>query len=104
MLTPLKDLFRFATLEWNPTEKCIRLLKWAEALAAMSAANFVAIYISAPKLEPRLERELRATARAVQIGRRSILHGLKRLGLWLSLEHWAVEVGCLLSSMSRSLI
>lgn len=62
MLIPLRELFRHASLEWNPTEKCIRLLKWSEALAALGAANVLATYLDGSKIEPRLERELRAAA------------------------------------------
>ena len=62
MLVPLRELFRSATLEWNATTKCIRLLKWVEALAAVSAANVLTTYLTAARIEARLERELRAIA------------------------------------------
>lgn len=62
MLVRLQELIRYARLEWNPTERCIRLLKWAEALAAAAAANLITNYVHSSKIEPRLERELRATA------------------------------------------
>src|SRR5438094_2381479 len=62
MLLPLRELFRHASLEWNPTEKSIRLLKWTEALAAVAAANVITAYLTTSKIEPRLERELRSAA------------------------------------------
>jgi tetratricopeptide (TPR) repeat protein len=60
MLVPLKELYRHATLEWNTTEKCIRLLKWSEALAAVCVANLLTTYITSGSIEPPLERDLRA--------------------------------------------
>ena len=62
MLVPLKELYRHANLEWNVTEKCIRLLKWAEGLAAVCTSNVLTSYIAGSRIEPRLERELRAMA------------------------------------------
>lgn len=59
MLVPLRELYRHATLEWNNTEKCIRLLKWTEALAAVCAANLLTTYVTSGRIEPHLERDLR---------------------------------------------
>ena len=60
MLAPLKELYRHGTLEWNTTEKCIRLLKWSEGLAAVCAVNLLTQYIASGRIEPQLERDLRA--------------------------------------------
>ncbi len=62
MLLPLKPLFKKAYLAWDPSEKCLRYVKWSEALAATCACYGLSYYLSSSKIEPKLEREIQALA------------------------------------------
>jgi tetratricopeptide (TPR) repeat protein len=75
MLLPLKPLFKAAYLAWDPSEKCLRFLKWAEALTAATACYALSHYLNSPRLEPRLEREIQAL-------------GLPTFGTYLSILQW----------------
>jgi len=61
-MPPLSELYKRAALEWNPAEKSVRFLKWAEGLAAVVASCVLTGYISSGKIDPRLEGELKACA------------------------------------------
>jgi tetratricopeptide (TPR) repeat protein len=59
---PLKQLFNEAHLQHERLQKCIRYLKASEALASFWACNFVAHYMRSTKIDPKVEREIRALA------------------------------------------
>jgi hypothetical protein len=62
LLLLLKPLFKKAYLAWDVSEKCLRYVKWSEALAATCASYGLSYYLSSSKIEPKLEREIQALA------------------------------------------
>lgn len=74
-MLPLKPLFKSAYLAWDPSEKCMRFLKWAEALTGVTVCYALSRYLNSPKFEPRLEREIQAL-------------GMPTFGTYLSILQW----------------